>query len=82
MNSNHQRKLFAVNKNQIRQLLGRGDGLPMPPSTWRRWWRDHQIHEKLQMSETEFSKAQWFYLERYEALKAVIGFDEGDLAEL
>lgn len=70
-----------ISKAQIRALLG-GGGFPMSATNWRRWWRRHDIHKKINMSESEFNRQQFFYLGDYEALKAVIGFEDSDLMEL
>lgn len=64
-----------VNKFQLRQLLG------MSATNWRRWWRRHKIHAALEMTEEEFNTKHWFYLDHYEKLKEVIGFDDKDLLE-
>ena len=76
------RKVLAVNKMQLRLLLGRADGAPLPATTWRRWYRNQRLPEQLNMTDTEFSRRQWFYQDHLSVLMRVIGFDENDLNEL
>ncbi len=77
-----QRKLFCVSKYQLRQLLGRGEGVPMAETSWQRFWRKYKLHEQLGMTDVQFARCQVFYLEDFQKLKSIIGFDDADLFDL
>jgi len=77
-----QRRRFCVTKYQIRLLLGRGEGVPMAETTWHRFWKAQELPQKLGMSESQFSRSQVFYLDDFQKLKKIIGFDDADLFDL
>ena len=77
-----QRRLFCINKYQLRLLVGRAEGQPMPTSTFSRWWREQKLNEVLNMTELEFCRAHWFYCERYQLLKEKVGFEDEDVLSL
>ncbi len=74
-------KYFKVRKYQLRLLLGRGDQ-PMSATSWRRFYRQHQLPEALDMSDAEFSKTHYFYGKHYNILKTVLGFEDADLEDV
>jgi hypothetical protein len=75
------KKVFSVSKQQLRQLLGSKE-LPMPPTSFRNYWRRYQLPEALGMTAAIFARTKIFYGTDFEKLKTVIGFDDSDLFDL